>query len=141
MAKASSGVSAAIIKDKSSFIAPPPSILPSSKSSAGVAALRQSWGMIKLAKNTQEPAGEDDGTAGRRPMARGHSAHHQRPFRPAVLGLPQFRHARRQSRPDRQGRLQGRARPLPPLYFARLPLGASHPDLPHAEKARQCDLA
>ena len=42
----------------------------------------------------------------------------------------------RQPGPDRRGRLPGRARPLSPLCFARLPVGASHADLPQAQAAR-----
>src|SRR5208282_2928077 len=42
---------------------------------------------------------------------------------------------------DRSGRLQGRARTLPPLCLARLPLGASNLDLSRPEGARESDLA
>ena len=40
---------------------------------------------------------------------------------------------------DRRRRVQGRARPLPPLCLARLPLGAPHADLPQAEEAHRRD--
>ncbi len=75
-----------------------------------------------------------------RRLARRHFAHQGRPFYPAVVALPQLRHRRRQRRPDRRRRLCRRSRPLSSLRFARLPVGASHADLPRAQEARQCDL-
>ena len=63
-----------------------------------------------------------------------------RPIRPQADGIPQLCHRRRQSRPDRQGRICRRARPLSSLRLARLPVGASHADLSQAEKARERDL-
>jgi hypothetical protein len=54
--------------------------------------------------------------------------------------LPQFRHRRRQPRSDRRRRLSRRSGPLSPLRLARLPVGASHPDLPQAQEARRRDL-
>ena len=42
--------------------------------------------------------------------------------------------------PVRRRRLSRRSRPLSPLRFARLPLGAPHADLPQAEEARERHL-
>ena len=49
--------------------------------------------------------------------------------------VPQLGHRRRQPRSVRRGRLRGRARPLPSLRLAGLPLGAPDADLPQAQGA------
>ena len=43
--------------------------------------------------------------------------------------------------PERRRRLQGGDRPLSSHHLARLPVGASHPHLPSAERSREHDLA
>jgi hypothetical protein len=72
--------------------------------------------------------GADDGTSGRRRVARRVVRHqeHGRPFRAQGLRLPPLDHRRRLPRTHGRRRLQGGARPLPPLCLARLPLGPSH---------------
>ena len=57
----------------------------------------------------------------------------ERPVHAADDAVPQLDHRGRQSRPDRQGRLRGRARAISSLCLARLPVGAPHADLPRAE--------
>ena len=52
------------------------------------------------------------------------------------VAVPQLGHAGRRAGPTGAARLQGRARPLPPLCLARLPVGAPHADLSRAEEAR-----
>ena len=72
------------------------------------------------------------GPAGRRHLARPPRAAKQgRPLRPHRDPVSQLDHAGRQPRPDRRGRLQGRAWPLPSVRVACLPLGAPHAD--HAQ--------
>ena len=55
------------------------------------------------------------------------------PFRSPRYVVPQLDHAGRRARADRRGRVSRRAGALPSLCLARLPLGASHADLPQAQ--------
>ncbi len=64
----------------------------------------------------------------------------RRPLRPHRGAIPQLGDARRCRGPERRRRLQGRARALSSLCVLCLPLGASHSDLPCAEKTRSRDL-
>ena len=87
--------------------------------------------------------GDVDGTAGRRRMARRQlrqGADGRRPLQPADHQIPQLGHAGRQPRPLRRRRLSSRGRPLSPLCFAGLPVGAPHHDLPPSEEARERHL-
>src|SRR6185312_5618082 len=77
-----------------------------------------------------------NGPSGKRRLARPVVRHEVdgRPLRPARLGLPQLGDGGRRQRPERRRRLSSRARPLPSLRFARLPVGAPDAHFPQTEE-------